>query len=128
MRVDGNWKPRPVGIAYAIPEMRHSDRQVRRHWRMQDRALACGRVPIYIAMRGNRVVDSATTEILHMGWACKADRAARYERYVVHDGGKHHASDHLDSIMWGDDQVQTTAIAWPDSLDKQMLLDRINRG
>ena len=128
VRVDGDWKPRPIGIAYAVPEMRHSDRQIRRHWHMQDRALACGRVPLWIAMRGNRTATEPTTEILHLGWACEADRAERHQRYVVHDGGAHHASKHLDSIMWGDEQVQTTPIPWPDSLDKQMLLERINRG
>lgn len=127
VRQDGDWKPRPVGIAFAVPPDHFTNRQTRRHWRMHDRALACGRTPLHITMAGNRTTSEPVTEILHFGWACEADRAERYERYVVHDGGQHHASKHLNSIMWGDDQVQTSLMKWPPALDKTTLAKRANR-
>ena len=106
VRYDGAWKPRPIGIAFEVPADHWENRQLRRHWRMNDRALACGRTPLYTTMAGNRTTSDPVTRILHFGWACEADRDARYQRYVEHDGGAHHASKHLISIMWGDDQVQ----------------------
>jgi hypothetical protein len=127
VRQDGDWKPRPIGIAFAVPPDHHTNRQTRRHWRMHDRALACGRTPLWITMAGNRTTSEAVTEILHFGWACEADRAARYERYVIHDGGQHHANKHLNSIMWGDDQVQTSLMKWPPALDKETIVKRANR-
>lgn len=127
VRQDGDWKPRPIGIAFAVPPDHWTNRQIRRHYRMHDRALACGRTPLYITMAGNRTTSEAVTPILHFGWACEADRAARYARYVEHDGGAHHASKHLNSIMWGDDQVQTRLASWPPALDKEALVRRANR-
>jgi glycosyltransferase involved in cell wall biosynthesis len=127
VRQDGDWRPRPVGIAFEVPPDHYANRQTRRHWRMMDRALACGRTPIYTTMVGNRTVAEPVTPILHFGWACEADRAARYARYVEHDGGAHHASKHLNSIMWGDDQVKTSLMRWPEGLDKTTLLARANR-
>lgn len=127
VRMDGDWKPRPIGIAFAVPEDHWTNRQLRRHWRMHDKALACGRTPLWITMSGNRTTTDPVTDILHFGWACEADRQARYDRYVEHDGGAHHASRHLESIMWGDDQVQTRLAAWPPALDKPTLRLRANR-
>jgi len=127
VRQDGDWKPRPAGIAFEVPPDHWQNRQTRRHWRMNDRALACGRTPIYTTMVGNRTVSEPITPILHFGWACEADRAARYARYVEHDGGVHHNPKHLNSIMWGDDQVKTSLMDWPEGLDKKTLLARANR-
>lgn len=127
VRVDGLWKPRPVGIAFEVPNDHWVDRQKRRHWRMPEMALACGRVPLLIAMTANRTPVAATTSILHLGWACKADRAARYARYEQHDGGKHHDIRHLRSIMYEDSQVGISPLAWPSALDKKALLARVNR-
>jgi hypothetical protein len=127
VRMDGDWKPRPIGIAFAVPADHWTNRQLRRHWRMHDRALACGRTPLYITMAGNRTVSDPVTDILHFGWACVADRQERYQRYVVHDGGAHHASKHLLSIMWPDEMVGTKLMAWPPALDKELLAARANR-
>ena len=125
IRQDGGWKEHPVPIVFTVPQ----DRQALRHWRIPDRALACGRVPTEVAVRSNRTQGPAVTQLLHYGWACEADRAERHARYVKHDGGKHHAGSHLDSIMWGDSRVQLTQRAWPDSLAaaKAGLLARINQ-
>jgi hypothetical protein len=127
VRQDGDWKPRPIGVAFAVPTDHWTNRQIRRHWRMHERALACGRTPLHITMAGNRTTTEPVTPILHFGWACEADRAARYARYVEHDGGAHHASKHLNSIMWGDEQVQTSLMGWPPALDKELLSRRANR-
>lgn len=119
VRMDGAWKPRPIGIAFRVPPDHHSNRQYRRHWRIPDRALACGRVPMMTAMQANRTITEAVTDILHFGWANVDDRAARYARYVEHDGGQFHASAHLESIMWGDDRVQTKPMRWPVTFEQK---------
>ncbi len=56
VRIDGDWSPRPIGVAFAVPPDHWMNRQIRRHWRIHDRALACGRTPLYITMAGNRTV------------------------------------------------------------------------
>ena len=127
IRQDGGWKEHPVPICFAVPHMRHGDRQAIRHWRIPDKALACGRVPIEVAVALNRALNEAAATCLHLGWACEADRWARHQRYVVHDGGAHHASKHLDSIMWDNSRVHLTTRPWPDGVDKQAILERINQ-
>jgi len=127
IRQDGGWKEHPVPICFAVPHMRHGDRQAIRHWRIPDRALACGRVPTEVAVASNRSLNEAAATVLHLGWACEADRYMRHQRYVKHDGGAHHASKHLDSIMWPADKVLLSQRPWPDGVDKQTILERINR-
>jgi glycosyltransferase involved in cell wall biosynthesis len=127
IRQDGGWKEHPVPICYAIPGIAHGDRRSIRNWRIPDRALACGRVPTEVAVASNRSLNAAAATVLHLGWACQADRCARHQRYVVHDGGAHHASKHLDSIMWDDSRVQLSSRPWPDGVDKHKILERINR-
>lgn len=124
IRQDGGWKEHPVGIVYWVPRDYATNRHTKRNWRIPDRALACGRVPHMIGQ--NRVRKEPITSLLHFGWACEADRDARYQRYVQHDGGQFHRNTHLDSIMWPDDQVTLTARKWPKELDKATLLKRIN--
>lgn len=130
IRQDGGWKAHPVGIAFAVQDMMQN-RQLRRHWVIPDRALACGRVPVAVAQAANRnrQGEPSATEILHLGWSCEKDRDERYQRYVKHDGGKFHASTHLQSIMYEDDRVELTKRDWPVALSgmKAGLLDRINR-
>jgi glycosyltransferase involved in cell wall biosynthesis len=126
IRQDGGWKEHPVPICFYVPPM-ELDRRLQRHWRIPDRALACGRVPTEVAVNSNRALNESAATILHLGWACQADRYARHQRYVVHDGGAHHASKHLDSIMWADNRVLLTERPWPDGVDKHKILERINR-
>lgn len=106
VRTDGGWRPHAVPALYRVP----ANPDV---LRIADRALACGRVPTEIA--GQRAQPSGT-EILHLGWTNKAERAARHDRYAVADGGKFHASTHLDSIMWPDDRVSLEGRPWPSSM------------
>lgn len=128
LRHDGQWSPRPIGIVFKVPEMGEFRRQNRRHWRIPPVQLASGRTPILVTQASNRTTTDPICDILHLGWACEADRAARYERYVVHDGGAFHQSKHLDSIMWTDAQVRLFPVNWPQGLPKDVLLQRINRG
>lgn len=106
VREDGGWRSHPVDILWAVPASAG-------RLTLADRALACGRVPTQIAPARMPPV----TPILHLGWANKAERAARHQRYVQHDGGAFHASSHLDSIMWTDDQVTLDGIDWPVALE-----------
>lgn len=126
VRVDGKWPPRPVGIAFEVPRDHWENRQKRRHWRIPDMAGGCPRVPTLIQAAANRTPVAPTTEILHLGWACKADRSARHQRYV-HAGSFGHDPRHIASIMYDDATVGLRPMAWPPSLDKQTLLARINR-
>ena len=127
VRQDGGWKEHPVPICYAVPPDHFTNRALRRHWRMPDRALACGRIPAHVIGSSNRAQTPVSADILHFGWSCEADRYMRHQRYVKHDGGAHHASKHLDSIMWDDSQVQLSTRAWPVEVDKHKMLERINR-
>jgi glycosyltransferase involved in cell wall biosynthesis len=125
IRQDGGWKEHPVGIVYWVPPDHATNRQTKRNWRIPDRALACGRVPHLVGVWG-RLNKPAVASLLHFGWACEADREDRYQRYVKHDGGQHHAGSHLDSIMWPDTKVSLTKKKWPPGIDKETLLKRIN--
>ena len=127
IRQDGGWKEHPVPICFLVPPDHHANRQIRRHWRLPDRALACGRIPVEAAVQANRAQGTAVSAILHLGWSCEADRYERHQRYVQHDGGAHHASKHLDSIMWPDTRVLLTHRPWPEGVDKHTILERINR-
>ncbi len=126
VRVDGKWPPRPIGIVYQPPDDLDRNRQSKRHYRMLDDIGACGRTPVLITMKGNRTVGPPVCDILHFGWACKADREARHRRYTNVNGFNHDRR-HIESIMWGDDQVKTSRVPWPPSLDKKTLLARVQR-
>jgi len=124
VRVDGMWGPRPMGIAFAVPQNRASDRQMRRHWRMPNQACACGRVPVATQMAANRTINPPVTDILHWGWTRKAEREARYRRYADKDGFGHD-SKHIQSIMYDDRRVRTRKIPWPLALDREALLKKV---
>jgi hypothetical protein len=106
LRMDGGWGEGDVPILWEPGRLRGP-------LVLPDRALACGRTPT--ALNGVPRLHSCSA-ILHFGWANRAERAARYQRYVIHDGGRFHAKAHLDSIMYGDDRVETLTRAWPDAL------------
>lgn len=128
IRHDGDWSPRPIGIAFSVPTDHWTNRQTRRHWRINDLALACGRTPLLTTAAGNRTTTEPVTPILHFGWANVSDRQGRYQRYVEHDGGRFHRNKHLDSIMWPDEMVKTNLMRWPEGLDKDLIARRANRG
>lgn len=121
LRVDGLWGPRKCPILWRAPS------QLGGNWRMIDRALACGREPI--AVIETRQKTGTDVQILHFGWACKADREERAHRYEVHDAGQFHNNHHLQSILWPDGKVRCSSVSWPYSLQrvKNALLERANR-
>lgn len=109
IRQDGGWGLQSRSpLLYRVPAQRGSE------WRIMDRALACGREPLAVRKIRARPVDAT---VLHFGWAREEERAARYQRYVEHDGGKFHARAHLDSIMFDDSLVRLRARAWPAALE-----------
>ncbi len=87
------------------------------NWRILDRALACGREPMWV--RGVRAQPTGTS-VFHFGWANPATRQERYDRYAQADGGKFHASRHLDSILWNDRRVRLTWKKWPVGLRERL--------
>lgn len=115
VRMDGGWRSHPVPILYELPVKRWRTNR-RGEWRIPNRALASGRTPVAISRNGQRA-KASVTEILHFGWTDEANRQARYDRYVEHDGGKFHASAHLLSIMWPDERVELRPRPWPAALE-----------
>lgn len=109
IRLDGGWMEHDSAMLYRCPLVVGTP-----EWRFPERALACGRVPP--AVNQTKAAHSGSA-VLHFGWAREQERAARYERYRVADGGKFHASSHLDSIMWPDDRVELIERGWPAALD-----------
>lgn len=121
-RQDGGWREHPIPILWRAPRARVAATGA---WQIADRQLACGRTPT-ILRRFRPVVPSGSS-VLHFGWSCEADRAERHRRYVEADGGRFHASAHLNSIMWPDRKVRLAGREWPAGLDRDVLLARIRR-
>lgn len=99
IRLDGGWRPHPVGVLYRAPA------RSRREWQIWGRKLAGGRVPRIVRsdQRAGRARD-LDVDILHLGWSDPTERLTRWERYVQLDGGRYHDSAHLNSIMWPDER------------------------
>jgi hypothetical protein len=114
IREDGGWRSHAVPCLYAVPPARWRKTA---EWQIANRALACGREPSAVR-RLYRKAKETGSDILHFGWTDPANRAARYERYVVADGGRFHASQHLRSIMWPDRQVKLRSRPWPPALEE----------
>lgn len=106
VREDGGWRTHPLSVLWKAPPAGTS-------WRMLDKKLACRRVPREVLAQKAR--DSGV-EVLHFGWSDASDRQRRYDRYARHDGGRFHASRHLDSILWKDARVKLRTRPWPPAL------------
>ena len=111
VRHDGGWHPHPVPIVYTVPPPARRDGV----WAINDRALACGREPIAVR-RAMAAARPSGVSVLHFGWANEAERQARYERYAVADGGRFHASTHLQSILWPAERIHLEGRPWPSGL------------
>jgi len=108
VRVDGGWRPHNAPLCFAVPGRLDSS------WRIRDRALACGREPEAIRELYRRQChEPSGVHLLHFGWANVEERAERYERYRVADGGRFHAGSHLASIMWPTGRVKLDERSWP---------------
>jgi glycosyltransferase involved in cell wall biosynthesis len=118
IRQDGGWDEHDVPMLWAPGRLRGA-------LRITDKGHATGRVPD--AVYGARMGYSCT-EVLHFGWARKAEREERFARYAVGDAGRFHAAAHIESIMWPDERVRLTARAWPVGLDdvKDAILEHAN--
>lgn len=108
-------------IVWRVPAGRSIERP---HWRIPNRALACGREPLVIR---RQQATFTGVSMLHFGWTCEAERQERYDRYARHDAGRFHASAHLRSILAADDQVRLSRRPWPTGLDKGAILARVRR-
>lgn len=120
VRHDGGWRPHEIPILYAVPPPGFQDRR----FHISPKQLACGREPVMIrnlAVRGKAIPTG--TEVLHFGWSKESARQARYDRYVEADGGRFHASSHLQSIMWPDDNVTMVSREWPATIDKEKIME-----
>lgn len=106
IRSDGGWRAHETTCLFRVPEERP------RSWAIADKALACGREPVYVRQQYRQALRTGT-EILHFGWTNESERQARYDRYVVADGGQYHASTHLQSIMAPDNRVRLKRREWP---------------
>jgi glycosyltransferase involved in cell wall biosynthesis len=97
IRVDGGWAPREVGIVWRPPPVTMTAAEAwSLGWTIPQQRLACGREPEVV-----RMVDQqpAYIDVLHLGWSDPRERQKRYDRYMAIDGGRHHDSAHLRSIM-----------------------------
>lgn len=120
-RVDGGWRAHQAPLVFAANGPLN----------IPAKKLASGRVPNEVLHRGRTTLD-AGVDILHFGWACAADRQARFDRYAEHDDGKFHAGSHLDSILWRDShpRLRLCHDSWPAGLAsvKDRIVERANRG
>jgi Glycosyl transferase family 2 len=113
LRMDGGWRPHPVPCFWnaRLSGMRG------RPLRIANRALSCGREPETVRRLFHRSRPTGAS-ILHFGWTRESERPVRYERYVTADGGRFHASAHLQSIMRPDTDVTMERRQWPTNLAK----------
>lgn len=110
VREDGGWRTHPVPSAWKVPRVMDAT------WKIMNRALACGRVPTAVTHRLQQLTAPSGSELLHFGWANQPEREARHHRYAIADGGRYHASAHLDSILWDDARVALRGREWPAAL------------
>ncbi len=119
-REDGGWRKHEIGIMWRTAPFRRKPMLIRDHGH------ATGRVPDLVSRTRN---VRTGVSLLHFGWANKAERAVRFERYHVGDGGKFHARQHIDSIMWPDRRVRLVRRGWPLALAERRaeILGRVMR-
>lgn len=116
LRVDGLWGDRRCPLLWRAPgQMRRGSR-----WQIPRRKLACGREPI--AVRGQRGLNT-DIGIYHFGWTREGDRQSRAQRYIENDGGRFHASTHIQSILWPDSEVTLDWQPWPFSIPPEIAVD-----
>jgi glycosyltransferase involved in cell wall biosynthesis len=121
VRQDGGWKSHPVPVVWRIPPRPNDE-----YWKIREKALACGREPEIVSQQRHSA-RFAGIGILHFGWTNKTERKRRYDRYMALDGGRFHASRHLQSIMWEGRRVRLEKRAWPPSLDRDAILHRVRQ-
>lgn len=102
-REDGGWRTHPIAAVW------RASRFGRLALSLTDKQTATGRVPDAV----HRVrSEPSGVALVHLGWACEAERAERFKRYP---SGSGHANQHVESIMWRDARVKLAAREWPES-------------
>jgi glycosyltransferase involved in cell wall biosynthesis len=119
-REDGGWRSHEIGIVWRVGAFGKTGLLI------ADRGHATGRVPA--SVNRARMVKTGA-QLLHFGWTNVPERAERYARYRDGDGGKFHASAHIQSIMWSARRVRLVRRGWPMGLAGRQdeLLARVNR-
>jgi hypothetical protein len=112
-RQDGGWQEHDNACLWRVTESAHT-------FRFPDQALACGRVPPGVLQASTAAQGHTCTGLLHFGWTNRSERAARHERYAIHDGGRYHQSFHLRSILWDDDRTILHNRPWPKTWSDEM--------
>jgi glycosyltransferase involved in cell wall biosynthesis len=120
IRSDGGWRAHETTALFRVPDVLQSN------WGIADKQLSCGREPVYVRNQFRSALRTGT-EILHFGWTNESERIPRYERYAVADGGRFHASAHLQSILFEDRRVRLKRRGWPVALVPRQheLLERV---
>lgn len=111
IREDGGWRTHPVPVLWRAPTER-----LGQSWRITNRRLACGREPMAVQRLAGGAVPTGE-QLLHLGWLDPSERQRRYDRYAVADGGRFHASSHLQSILWPPNRITLRPREWPPSLE-----------
>lgn len=98
-RVDGGWCPHGSTRLFRYPP----------NSKFKDSKLACGSEPEAVAWTarsfpGSYLIDSGL-RMQHLSYIKDEDKRAKYDRYVQIDGGKFHASSHIQSIVDPPDRV-----------------------
>lgn len=108
IRQDGGWKAHQIGCVWKADAFK-----ARAALGLKDHGHATGRVPDVI----HRVpsIPARGEKLLHFGWSNVPERAERFKRYDLGDGGRFHAAAHIASIMWGNDRVKLEPTVWPES-------------
>lgn len=105
-REDGGWRSHPINCVW------RTDRFRGQALALADRGHATGRVPDVV--HRSRAVPAGVS-LLHFGWVNEAEREERYRRYAEGDGGRFHASSHIQSILHRAPMLQGRP--WPPSLE-----------
>ncbi len=121
IRQDGGWRSHQIGCVW------RADRFGGQALALADKGHATGRVPEAV----HRVKALASgASLIHFGWSNVAERAVRFARYDVGDGGRFHQRSHIDSILLPDDQIAMEAREWPAAWSPEFrarILERANR-
>jgi len=99
-RVDKAWKP-------------HNSYRLYRYYlggQFKDSKLACGSEPTYIhkLIRRGGYLKNSGLAMQHLGYVRDEDKYAKYDRYMMLDGGDFHARAHLESII----DPEPTLVPW----------------
>lgn len=117
IRQDGGWRSHPIANVWRPASFPRAGLTI------TDRGHATGRVPEAV-YKVPAVASGAS--LLHFGWSRVSERAERFARYRDGDGGRFHASAHIQSIMAPASEIECEARPWPVGLERwrEAILER----